>query len=105
MNFTVKLFQKNRSPLPESEASVPTLAGPRAGLFTKTAVGFAFEHLQNITFDGQGSEFIFHGRMIPFALLNGKNINALTEGPVDPKKVLRLRSVGATQHHLVDEVQ
>ena len=37
-------------------------------------VGFAFEHLQNITFDGQGSEFIFHGRMIPFALLNGKNI-------------------------------
>ena len=37
-------------------------------------VGFAFEYLQNITFDGQGSEFIFHGRMIPFALLNGKNI-------------------------------
>lgn len=37
-------------------------------------VGFAFEHLQNITIDGQGSEFIFHGRMIPFALLHGKNI-------------------------------
>ena len=31
--------------------------------------------------------------------------DALTEGPVDPKKVLRLRSVGATQRHLVDEVQ
>jgi len=30
---------------------------------------------------------------------------ALTEGPVDPKKILRLRSVGATQRHLVDEVQ
>ncbi len=30
---------------------------------------------------------------------------ALTEGPVDPKKVLRLRSVAATQKHLVDEVQ
>ncbi len=30
---------------------------------------------------------------------------ALTEGPVDPKKVLRLRSVGATQRHLVEEVQ
>ncbi|MDO4703781.1 right-handed parallel beta-helix repeat-containing protein [Tannerella sp.] len=37
-------------------------------------VAFPFEYLQNITFDGQGSEFIFHGRMIPFALLNGKNI-------------------------------
>ncbi|QPL04996.1 MULTISPECIES: DNA-directed RNA polymerase subunit beta' [Actinomyces] len=31
--------------------------------------------------------------------------DALTEGPIDPKKVLRLRSVGATQRHLVEEVQ
>ena len=30
---------------------------------------------------------------------------ALTEGPVDPKKVLRLRSVAVTQRHLVEEVQ
>ena len=37
-------------------------------------VGFAFENLQNITIDGQGSDFIFHGRMIPFALLNNVNI-------------------------------
>ncbi len=37
-------------------------------------VGFALEDLENVTIDGQGSEFIFHGRMVPFALLNGKNI-------------------------------
>lgn len=37
-------------------------------------VGIALEGVQNITIDGQGSEFIFHGRMIPFALLNTKNI-------------------------------
>lgn len=37
-------------------------------------VGFAFENLQNITIDGQGSEFIFHGRMIPFAFLNNVNV-------------------------------
>lgn len=37
-------------------------------------VGFAFENVRNITFDGQGAEFIFHGRMIPFALLNSENI-------------------------------
>lgn len=30
---------------------------------------------------------------------------ALTEGPVDPKKVLRLQSVSVAQRHLVDEVQ
>ena len=37
-------------------------------------VGFNLEGLENITIDGQGSEFIFHGRMIPFALVNTKNI-------------------------------
>lgn len=37
-------------------------------------VGFALENLKNITIDGQGSEFIFHGRMVPFALLNSENI-------------------------------
>lgn len=37
-------------------------------------VGFALENLQNITIDGQGSEFVFHGRIIPIALLNGKNV-------------------------------
>lgn len=38
------------------------------------SIGFALEGLQNITIDGQGSDFIFHGRMIPFALLNNANI-------------------------------
>lgn len=37
-------------------------------------VGFALEELENITIDGQGSDFIFHGRMVPFALLESKNI-------------------------------
>ena len=37
-------------------------------------IGFALEELENVTIDGQGSEFIFHGRMVPFALLKGKNI-------------------------------
>lgn len=37
-------------------------------------VGFALENVQNVTIDGQGSEFIFHGRMIPFSLLNSQNI-------------------------------
>lgn len=37
-------------------------------------IGFALENLNNITIDGQGSEFIFHGRMIPFAMLHCRNI-------------------------------
>lgn len=40
-------------------------------------VGFALESLENVTIDGQGSDFIFHGRMVPFALLKSKNIKLI----------------------------
>jgi len=33
----------------------------------------AIEDLKNLTIDGQGSEFIFHGRMIPLSLLRSEN--------------------------------
>ena len=36
-------------------------------------VGFALEDMKNLTLDGQGSEFVFHGRMIPVALLRSEN--------------------------------
>lgn len=37
-------------------------------------VGFALENLKNVTLDGQGSDFIFHGRMVPIAILEGSRI-------------------------------
>lgn len=37
-------------------------------------VAFFLENLQNLTIDGSGSEFIFHGTMIPFVVKNCKNI-------------------------------
>lgn len=36
-------------------------------------VGLAIEDFKNLTIDGQGSEFIFHGRMIPLSLLRSEN--------------------------------
>lgn len=36
-------------------------------------VGLSFEDMNNMVFDGQGSELVFHGRMLPVALLNSKN--------------------------------
>lgn len=36
-------------------------------------VGLALEDLKNFTLDGQGSEFVFHGRMIPISLLRSEN--------------------------------
>ncbi|TYA89223.1 right-handed parallel beta-helix repeat-containing protein [Seonamhaeicola marinus] len=35
---------------------------------------FPLEHFKNITIDGQGSTFIFHGVMIPFFIVNSENI-------------------------------
>lgn len=36
-------------------------------------VGLPFEHMKNVVFDGQGSELIFHGRMLPVSLLHTEN--------------------------------
>lgn len=36
-------------------------------------VGLPFENMKNIVFDGQGSELIFHGRMLPISLVNSEN--------------------------------
>ena len=36
-------------------------------------VGVALEDMKNLTLDGQGSEFVFHGRMLPVSLLRSEN--------------------------------
>lgn len=37
-------------------------------------VGIYLDNLEDVTIDGSGSEFIFHGRMLPIVLENSKNI-------------------------------
>lgn len=37
------------------------------------SVGIAFEGWKNATFDGNGSDLIFHGRMLPVSLLDSEN--------------------------------
>lgn len=36
-------------------------------------VGIAIEQMHNLTIDGQGSQFVFHGRMLPIAILRSTN--------------------------------
>lgn len=36
-------------------------------------VGLAFENLNRVIFDGQGSELVFHGRMLPISLVGSRN--------------------------------
>ena len=70
-------------------------------------VAFAFENLQNVTIDGQGSDFIFHGRMIPFALLNNvnvilKNINIDYEVPA--LRQLKIVEVNLEEDEVLAEI-
>lgn len=36
-------------------------------------VGMAIENMRNLVLDGQGASFVFHGRMLPIALLQSEN--------------------------------
>ena len=36
-------------------------------------VGLPFEDMKNLIFDGQGSELVFHGRMLPISLIRSEN--------------------------------
>lgn len=71
------------------------------------SVGFAFENLQNITIDGQGSEFIFHGRMIPFAFLNNANItlkNVTIDYEVPALRQIKVTAVNKDADEVVAEI-
>lgn len=81
------------------------------------SVAFALENLRNVTIDGQGSELIFHGRMIPFSIINSQNItlkNVSIDFEIPAFRQLTILSVNQesgemeaeiypTGHHRVDE--
>ncbi len=71
------------------------------------SVGFALENLQNITIDGQGSEFIFHGRMVPFAFLNNANItlkNVNIDFEVPALRQLKVTEVNKDADEVIAEI-
>lgn len=37
------------------------------------SMGIVAEGMENVVFDGQGAEFIFHGRMLPLSIIGSKN--------------------------------
>ncbi len=70
-------------------------------------VGFALENLSNVTIDGQGSEFIFHGRMVPFSLLNSENItlkNFSIDFEVPALRQLNVLEVNKESDEIVAEI-
>ncbi|MDO5664402.1 MAG: right-handed parallel beta-helix repeat-containing protein [Bacteroidia bacterium] len=70
-------------------------------------VGFALENLSNVTFDGQGSEFVFHGRMIPFSLIKGKNImlkNVSIDFDIPAFRQINVLEVSADKNEMIAEI-
>ncbi len=70
-------------------------------------VGFALENLKNVTIDGQGSELVFHGRMIPFSLVNCENItlkNFSIDFELPALRQLRVLETDAEKNEMVAEI-
>ena len=70
-------------------------------------VAFALENLKNVTIDGQGSELIFHGRMIPFALVNCENVtlkNFSVDFEIPAFRQLNVLKVDAEKNEMLAEI-
>ncbi len=70
---TIKL-QKGIYHFREKDAVVKELYISNHDQDNPKKVGLYFENLKNVVIDGNGSEFIFHGRMLPIALVNCENV-------------------------------
>ncbi|MBF6598702.1 MAG: alpha-1,3-galactosidase B [Fermentimonas sp.] len=70
-------------------------------------VGLALENLKNITIDGMGSTFIFHGRMIPISILNSENIllkNIYIDFEVPALRQLNVLEVNKETDEIIAEI-
>lgn len=70
-------------------------------------VGLALENLNNVEIDGQGSEFIFHGRMIPFSILGSKHIklkNFSVDFEVPALRQIKITSIDKDKNLAVAEI-
>ena len=72
-NTTIKL-QKGVYHFHEKDAVVKELYISNHDQDNPKNVGLYFENLQNVVIDGSGSQFIFHGRMLPVVLADCKNV-------------------------------
>lgn len=70
----INLFPKARYDLYEKSGAERELYISNHDQVNPRRVGIIVENQKNLIIDGQGSEFVCHGRMIPVALINCENI-------------------------------
>ena len=74
-NPIVIKFKKGRYDFHEADAQKREYYISNHDQVNPKTVGIPLEYLNNITIDGQGSDFIFHGRMLPISLFENKNLS------------------------------
>lgn len=63
-------------------------------------LGAILENIQNLTIEGNGSKFIFHGRMLPLSIVNSKNITLKNFSiDFDDPKILQLTKIASNNNN------
>lgn len=68
-------FQKGRYDFYPEGAAIRTYYISNHDQDNPKTVGIALEKFKNLTIEGNGADLMFHGRMLPIALVEGKNIS------------------------------
>ena len=68
------VFEKGRYDFYPNMASEHLLHISNHDVYGETRIAFLLKDMANFTVDGGGSEFVFHGFMVPFALLGTRNV-------------------------------
>lgn len=66
-------FQKGRYDFHENQSVTREYYISNHDQVNPKKIGIAIEGIDHLTIDGQGSSFVFHGRMLPVALLHSQN--------------------------------
>lgn len=73
INFPKGRYDIYPDKIPERELYVSNTVGDESGYKNKK-IGILIEDMDNVTVEGNGSLFMFHGKMTTFATINSKNV-------------------------------
>lgn len=73
INFPKREYHIYPDKSPERELYISNTVGIDP-TYKMKRIGFLFENMQDVTLEGNGSKFIFHGKMTAFAAIDCKNI-------------------------------
>lgn len=68
----------------------------------ETMVGISIKNINNLTVDGEGSEFVFHGRMVPFEIEGCENLTMKNFAVDWDRPLTSQATIGAVSDQFID---